>query len=61
MKKIYNIKGMTCGGCVASVTKKLQEIEGVVSAAVSLKSSERVPLPLAVSPPASFLGISNAV
>ncbi|RKR15296.1 copper chaperone CopZ [Maribacter vaceletii] len=40
MKKIYIINGMTCGGCVASVTKKLQEIEGVVSATVSLETSE---------------------
>ncbi|WP_299435192.1 heavy-metal-associated domain-containing protein [uncultured Maribacter sp.] len=40
MKKIYSINGMTCGGCVASVTKKLHEINGVVSATVSLETSE---------------------
>ncbi|WP_298487590.1 heavy-metal-associated domain-containing protein [uncultured Maribacter sp.] len=40
MKKIYSINGMTCGGCVASVTKKLHEINGVVSASVSLENSE---------------------
>lgn len=40
MKKIYNINGMTCGGCVASVTKKLLEIKGVSSTDVQLESSE---------------------
>lgn len=40
MKKIYSINGMTCGGCVASVTKKLHQINGVVSVTVSLETSE---------------------
>ncbi|WP_291869768.1 heavy metal-associated domain-containing protein [Maribacter sp.] len=40
MEKIYNINGMTCGGCVASVTKKLLEIEGVSNAEVQLENSE---------------------
>ena len=31
-----NIDGMTCNGCVASVTKILQGVDGVVSAEVSL-------------------------
>ena len=31
-----NIDGMTCNGCVASVTKILQGVDGVASAAVSL-------------------------
>lgn len=31
-----NINGMTCNGCVASVTKILQGVDGVTSAEVSL-------------------------
>ena len=31
-----NIDGMTCNGCVASVTKILQGMDGVASAEVSL-------------------------
>ncbi|MFC0034832.1 heavy-metal-associated domain-containing protein [Cardiobacterium valvarum] len=31
-----NIDGMNCNGCVASVTKILQGVDGVVSATVSL-------------------------
>lgn len=31
-----NIDGMTCNGCVASVTKILQGVDGVASAEVSL-------------------------
>lgn len=31
-----NIDGMTCNGCVASVTKILQDVDGVASAEVSL-------------------------
>ena len=31
-----NIDGMTCNGCVASVTKILQGVEGVASATVGL-------------------------
>ena len=31
-----NIDGMTCNGCVASVTKILQGVDGVTSAEVSL-------------------------
>ena len=31
-----NIDGMTCGGCVKSVTKVLNDLDGVRSATVSL-------------------------
>ena len=31
-----NIDGMTCNGCVASITKILQGVDGVTSAEVSL-------------------------
>ena len=31
-----NMDGMTCNGCVASVTKILQGVDGVASAEVSL-------------------------
>jgi len=31
-----NIDGMTCNGCVASVTKILQGVDGVASATVGL-------------------------
>lgn len=32
-----NIDGMTCGGCVKSVTKILEGVEGVAKAEVSLE------------------------
>jgi copper chaperone len=31
-----NVKGMTCGGCVASVTRVLKAVPGVSEVAVSL-------------------------
>ena len=34
------VKGMTCGGCVRSVTNVLGGVAGVKSAAVSLERSE---------------------
>ena len=33
-----NIDGMTCGGCVKSVTKVLNDLDGVLSATVSLEN-----------------------
>ena len=33
-----NIDGMTCGGCVKSVTKVLNDLHGVRSATVSLEN-----------------------
>lgn len=35
-----NIKGLTCGHCVASVTEELSEIRGVESVSVDLNAGE---------------------
>jgi len=32
-----NVQGMTCGGCVASVTRVLKAVPGVTEAAVTLQ------------------------
>jgi copper chaperone len=32
-----NVQGMTCGGCVASVTRVLKAVPGVTDAAVTLQ------------------------
>ena len=32
-----NVKGMTCGGCVASVTRVLKALPGVADVAVTLQ------------------------
>jgi copper chaperone len=32
-----NVQGMTCGGCVASVTRVLQAVPGVADVAVTLQ------------------------
>jgi copper chaperone CopZ len=34
----YNVTGMTCAHCVASVTEEVQELPGVESVAVDLES-----------------------
>ena len=34
------VKGMTCGGCVASVQRVLRDLEGVTRAEVSLAAGE---------------------
>ena len=34
------VEGMTCGGCVASVTRALRAVEGVEDVAVSLERAE---------------------
>lgn len=39
-KTVLTIDGMTCGGCVASVKRRLDGIEGVVSHEVSLERGE---------------------
>lgn len=36
------VGGMTCGGCVASVTRVLTALEGVAEARVSLEQGEAV-------------------
>lgn len=40
MKHTYTIKGMTCGGCVKSVKKALEQVDGVSAAEVSLTPPE---------------------
>ena len=35
-----NVKGMTCGGCVASVTRVLKAVPGVESVDVKLQPGE---------------------
>jgi len=40
MKHTYTIKGMTCGGCRASVEKYLSAIEGVTNVSVHLEKGE---------------------
>jgi copper chaperone len=37
---ILKIDGMTCQGCVASVTRVLTSVDGVTDAQVSLESNE---------------------
>jgi copper chaperone CopZ len=40
MKHTYNVSGMTCGGCVASVEKELGAVPGVTAVKVSLEKNE---------------------
>jgi len=40
MQHTYNIMGMTCGGCVASVEKALSTVPGVTAVDVSLEKNE---------------------
>ena len=37
MKQTYTIIGMTCNGCVASVTEKLAKVDGVTNVTIDLK------------------------
>ena len=37
-----NVSGMTCGGCVRSVTNLLQALDGVAKADVSLEAKRAV-------------------
>ncbi|RPD90401.1 copper chaperone [Neisseria weixii] len=37
-----NVKGMTCGGCVKSVTRILENTDGVAKAEVSLENKSAV-------------------
>jgi copper chaperone len=41
-RTILDIGGMTCGGCVASVTRVLSGLPGVASAEVSLATAQAV-------------------
>jgi copper chaperone len=36
----WNVRGMTCGHCVASVTEELQELPGVEQVDVTLESGQ---------------------
>ncbi len=38
----FEVKGMTCGGCVNSVTKALKAVHGVHAADVSLEKQQAV-------------------
>ncbi|MHB1682611.1 MAG: heavy-metal-associated domain-containing protein [Bacilli bacterium] len=38
----FEVKGMTCGGCVNSVTKALKAVRGVQAADVSLEKQQAV-------------------
>ncbi len=38
--EVLKITGMTCGGCVSSVTKALKAVSGVSDAKVSLPTGE---------------------
>ncbi|MEM8926905.1 MAG: MauE/DoxX family redox-associated membrane protein [Bacteroidota bacterium] len=40
MKQTYAVSGMTCGGCVASVTEKLSKVSGIESVKVHLDRGE---------------------
>ncbi|MGY5356140.1 heavy-metal-associated domain-containing protein [Wenyingzhuangia sp. IMCC45467] len=40
MKKTYNINGMTCNGCVASVEEKISNIDGVKNVKANLEKGE---------------------
>ena len=42
MTHIYNITGMSCGGCRSHVEKALSEVEGVTKASVNLEKAEAV-------------------
>lgn len=38
----YQVEGMTCGGCVAGVTSKLEKVAGVESVQVNLENKEAI-------------------
>lgn len=40
MKKLYNISGMTCGGCKAAVYEKLSSIDKVMNVEVDLENGQ---------------------
>ncbi|MFP2995069.1 heavy-metal-associated domain-containing protein [Spongiivirga sp. MCCC 1A20706] len=42
MKKIFEVKGMTCKGCEASVAEKLNAVDGVLNVEVSLEKNAAV-------------------
>ncbi len=40
MTSVYRVQGMTCGHCVESVTKAMQQLPGVTEVAVDLESGQ---------------------
>ena len=42
MQTVISVTGMSCGHCVAAVTRALEKVPGVEKAAVSLEKSEAV-------------------
>lgn len=42
MKKKFNVTGMMCSGCQASVEKRMARLDGVESADVSLENKSMV-------------------
>lgn len=42
MKNSYILTGMTCNGCVSSVTEKISKLDGVVSVEVNLENKEAI-------------------
>ncbi|HEX4985688.1 MAG TPA: heavy metal-associated domain-containing protein [Burkholderiales bacterium] len=59
---VIEVGGMTCGGCVRSVTRVLQALPGVANAEVSLEKGEaRVQFDPALASPARLKeAIENA-
>ena len=42
METIYNIEGVKCGGCVAVVKEKLNDIEGVETVEVDISKKKLI-------------------
>lgn len=40
MTRTYNVKGMSCGGCKASVEKYLGQVDNVTNVGVNLEKAE---------------------
>ena len=39
---VFEVSGMHCNGCVGSVTTKLEELDGVIAAEVSLEEEQAI-------------------
>ena len=42
MEKVYNIEGVKCGGCVAVVKEKLNDIEGIETVEVDMAKKKLI-------------------
>ena len=42
MEKVYNIEGVKCGGCVAVVKEKLNDIEGIETVEVDISKKKLI-------------------